>query len=139
MLYVIDNNKMGFETFSWFVETNVSQETLDKILALLEQPHSILFSTDNVKWIEGTSSTLEEYVSDFEYSGKEIELSQFEDINKDARISLLKNAIDRMREEIDALKESLIEYDTESQSQIEEQIQKALEVVESYETTLQLM
>lgn len=139
MLYVIDNNKMGFETCHWFVETDVDESVLNKILSLPEEPHSIVFCTENVKWIDGAPTSLEEYVSDFEFYGKELEIVEISEINIAARKNILKEAIEEMRRDIDNFRETITEYVLEEQEEIEKQIEAMADKVETYEVRLKTL
>ena len=139
MLYVIDNNKMGFETCHWFLETDVDVSVLEKILKLPEEPHSVVFSAEKVNWVEGVPVSLEEYVADFEFSGKELEIASIEEIKVAARKEILKEAIEETRGEIEDIRETLSEYVLPEQEEIEKQIEVMADLVEAYEAKLKTL
>lgn len=140
MLYVIDNNKMGFEANYWFVETDVSQEIVNKILNMPKKgSHSIVFTTEKAKWFEGDPISLDEYVQDFEFNGNELELSEFQEIKLSTRKELLQNAIEETRQESVELSETIMEYSLEEQEKIEQTIEEMSELIELCEAKLKSM
>lgn len=139
MLYVIDNNKLGFETNYWFLETDVDQTILAGIFSMPEQGHSVVFTCEQVKWFEGDPVSLEEYVQDFEFAGHELELADIEEIKLAVRKDILKEAVEETRDEVTAMKETLSEYELEAQAEIEKQIEEMTNLVGQYEAKLKAL